>query len=84
MALREYSVTYTTKDGQRRMETVTGRNHSDVERKIAALGGTILDLDRAEDEYPRKIHSWRRTIGCSTVVILLVVIALVIYWHRFH
>ena len=80
MAMREYSVTYTTKDGQRLMETVAARSHHAVERRIADLGGTIIALDRADDEYPRKVRTLRRTIGCSTLVILLVVLAVVLYW----
>ena len=80
MSMREYSVTYTTKDGQRRMETMAARSHRDIERKIADLGGTIIALDRADDDYPRKVRSRRRTIGCSTLVILLVVLAVVLYW----
>ena len=83
--MREYSVTYTTKDGERRMETMAGSGHRDIERKIAAIGGTILDLDRAEDDYSLKSRrSLRRTIGCSTLVILLIALAVVLYWLKFH
>ena len=84
MADREYTVTYMTKDGERKMETMSGSDHRAIERRIAALGGTVLSLDRAEDEYPRKARSVRRTVGCATLVLLLVVLAIVLYWRRFN
>ena len=70
MAERAYAVTYMTKDGQERSEVVIARNHTAVERKIAALGGTVISLERDEDTYPRRTRSLRRTIGCFIIVIL--------------
>ena len=84
--MREYAVTYTTQDGERKMETMSGNGHRDIERKIAALGGTILSLERADDEdYSRKSrNSIRRTVGCATIVILAVAGAVVLFWLRQH
>ena len=85
MAERAYAVTYMTKDGQERSEVVMARNHSAVERKITAMGGTIMRLERdEEDTYPRKSRSMRRTIGCFTIVILALVIAVALFWMRTH
>ena len=83
--MRDYSVTYTTKDGERKMETMTGSGHRDIERKIAAIGGKIISLDRAEDEYPSKARkSLLRTVGCFTIVFLALACALLLYWLRLH
>lgn len=85
MAERAYAVTYMTKDGQERSEVVMARNHSAVERKITALGGTIMSLERdEEDTYPRKTRALRRTIGCFTIVILALMLAIALFWIRTH
>lgn len=83
--MRDYSVTYTTKDGEQKMETMSGNGHRDIERKIAAIGGKIISLDREEDEYPSKARkSLRRTIGCFTIVFLALASAVLLYWLRLH
>lgn len=84
MAEREYAVTYMTKDGQQRSEVLVGKNHTHVERKIAALGGTVLNIERNEDSYPRKARSRRRTIGCFVIVVLASVLMVALYWFRFY
>ncbi len=81
---RGYSVTYKAKDGRQRTEVMTGRSHTDVVRKIAAIGGTVLNIEREEDAYPRKTRSQRRTVGCVTLVVLLVTLALILYWLILH
>ena len=63
---------------------MTGRNHSAVERKIAKMGGTVQDIDRVDDEYPIKARSLRRKVGCSALMLLVVVLGIVIYWYRFN
>ena len=83
--MRDYYVTYKTRDGQQHSEVMAGRNHSDIERKIAAMGGTVVALERnEEDSYPRKSRSKRRTIGCTAAVILVVVLAITLYWQYLH
>ena len=85
--MREYSVAYTTKDGERKMETMSGSGHREIERRIAALGGTVLSLERADDDedYSRKARkSIRRTVGCATIVILAVAGAVLLFWLRTH
>ena len=84
MAERAYAVTYMTKDGQERSEVVIARNHTAVERKIAALGGTVISLERDEDTYPRRTRSLRRTIGCFSIVILALVLGVALFWMRTH
>ena len=84
MAERAYAVTYMTKDGQERSEVIMARNHSAVERKITAMGGTVISLERDEDTYPRKTRALRRTIGCFIIVILALVFAIALFWMRTH
>ena len=83
MDQREYIVTYVTKDGEEKEATMSGRSHRDVERQVAAMGGRVLNVQRAEDEYPAKrAHAKRREVGCAIVVLAIVVLAIVAYWYR--
>lgn len=84
MDAREYTVTYITKDGEEKEATMVGYNHRAVERQVAAMGGTVLNITRAEEEYPRRVRTTRRTVGCATVVLLLVALAIAAYWYRLH
>ena len=79
---RDYIVTYISADGERLTKTLSGGNHTDVERQLKRMGCKMLSIEREEDEYPRKARSVKRTIGCMVVVLALLVLALTLYWFR--
>ncbi len=81
MTKRHYSVTYVTVDGKTKMETIAGRNHLSVERRISAEGGHVTGIYPEEDEYV-KSHSWRRTVIGLILVIAIAAICVGVYWHR--
>ena len=79
---RDYIVTYVSADGERQTKTLSGWNHKEVERQLKRMGCQMISIEREEDDYPRRARSIKRTIGCMVVVLALIVLAVVLYWHR--
>ena len=76
-----YIVTYVTADGTTKTETLSGRNHFEVERQIKVEGGCVRGLEREEGR-AEKVRSVGRSFGCITIVVLLVALAVAAYWYR--
>jgi len=79
---RNYIVTYVSADGEQQTKTLSGWNHTEVERQLKRMDCKVLSIEREEDDYPRKARSIKRTVGCMVSVLALLVLALVLYWYR--
>ena len=81
MASRAYVVTYSTADGGTRTETVIGRNHRSVERRIGKKGGKILFLDRDESEVT-PARSLKNVILSAVLFVLGAALVVACCWYR--
>ena len=75
-----YSVTWITKDGQVKTETITARNHHAIERSITRRGGTMLDIDRDEEEMASKSQRFKHDI-IGVILFVIVALAVIILWR---
>ncbi len=66
-----YIVTWTAADGQKKTESITGRNHLSIVRSIKRDGGTVFHIELDEIRAPKS----RKVKNFILAVILFIVVA---------